>query len=326
MQKVVRGRVLGKEGHSLSYFEPKSIEGREVEMPEAVVVEDEDDCIVLVVENHGCMPVELEEGQVLGRVEEVESSQKVGKENLERDGMVMAVTHDLFSEERLQQLRNSLQLDSFNLTKAQAQQIQDLALQYANVFALEPDELGATELVTHVIDNGDSPPIKQAARHIPFTLRQTVEEMVEKMLKQGVVKPSHSPWSSPVVLVEKKDGSKRFCVDYRRLNSVTKMDVFPLPRIDDTLDLLAGCQFFSALDLASGYWQVKVHPDSQEKTAFATHTGLFEFTVMPFGLCNSPATFQRLMESVLAGLNLKSCLVYIDDEKLGCRASRKSSR
>ena len=136
---------------------------------------------------------------------------------------------------------------------------------------------------------------------------------MEKMLEQGLVEPSHSPWSSPVVLVEKNDGSKRFCVDYRRLNSVTKMDVFPLPRIDDTLDSLAQSKYFTALDLASGFWQVKINPESQEKTAFVTHSGLYEFRVMPFGLCNSPVTFQRLMENVLAGLTKKSCMVYIDD-------------
>jgi len=121
---------------------------------------------------------------------------------------------------------------------------------------------------------------------------------VEKMLEQGVVEPSHSPWSNPVVLVEKKDGSQCFCVDYRRLNSVTKMDVFLLPQIDGTLDALAQSQHFTVLDLASGFWQVRMDPESQEKTVFATHSGLYEFCVMPFGLCNSPATFQILMENV----------------------------
>ena len=142
--------------------------------------------------------------------------------------------------------------------------------------------------LTQLTQVTNSPPIKQSARRTPFALHQVMEEMVEKMLEQqGVVEPSHSPWSSPVVLVEKKDGSKQFCVDYRRLNSVTKMDVFPLPRIDDTLDSLAQSKYFTTLDLASGFWPIKMNPKSQEKTAFTTHSGLYEFRMMPFGLCNS---------------------------------------
>ena len=137
--------------------------------------------------------------------------------------------------------------------------------------------------------------------------------MVEDMLQQGVIKESVSPWASPVVLVKKKDGSMRFCVDYRKLNAITKKDVFPLPRIDDALDLLGNSVYFSTLDLASGYWQVKMDTDSREKTAFTTHKGLYEFSVMPFGLCNAPATFQRLMERVLKGLVGESCMVYLDD-------------
>ena len=167
--------------------------------------------------------------------------------------------------------------------------------------------------MTHAIDAGDSVPIKQAARRIPFALRKTVDNMVQNMLEQGLIKPSSSPWSSPVVFVEKKDGSKRFCVDYRRLNSLTKMDVFLLPRVDDTLDSLSKSQYFTTLDLASGFWQVLMDASSQEKTAFATYSGLYEFRVMPFGLCNSPAAFQRFMESVLSRLTQKICMVYIDD-------------
>ena len=116
-----------------------------------------------------------------------------------------------------------------------------------------------------------------------------------------------------MVLVEKKDGSVRFCVDYRRLNAVTKMEVFPLPRIDDSLDMLSKSKFFITLDLASGFWPVKMEPSSKEKTAFVTHSGLYEFGVMPFGLVNAPSTFQRLMESVLVGLSGEKCIVYIDD-------------
>ena len=137
--------------------------------------------------------------------------------------------------------------------------------------------------------------------------------MVSEMKDQGIIQPSISPWASPVVLVPKKDGKLRFCVDYRRLNAITKKDVYPLPRIDDILDTLGKTKYFSSLDLCLGYWQVELDEESRQKSAFATHQGFFEFVRMPFGLCNAPATFQRLMQVVLAGLDWDICFDYIDD-------------
>ena len=128
------------------------------------------------------------------------------------------------------------------------------------------------------------------------------EECVTDMLTGGQIETSDSPWSSPVILMTKKDGGTHFCVDYWRLNDVTVKDAYPLPRIDDTLDILAGKQLFSTLDLASGYWQVSLSQDARVKTAFATHSGLFQFRALPFGLCNAPAIFERLMDRVLQGL------------------------
>ena len=187
------------------------------------------------------------------------------------------------------------------------------------MFALDDSELGHTDLVQHHVDTGDHPPIKQPVRRVPFVYRDKIAELVAGKEKQGVVEPSTSPWASPVVLVPKKDGQYRFCIDYRRLNSVTRKDVYPLPRIDDILDTLGGMKFFSSLDLASGYWQIRMDNESQTKSAFITYRGLYEFTRMTFGMCNAAATFQRLMECVLSGMIWKSCFAYIDDVLVGSR-------
>ena len=133
------------------------------------------------------------------------------------------------------------------------------------------------------------------------------------MLAIGIIQESNSAWSSPTVLVKKKDGTTRFCIDYRRLNQATKVDAYPLPHIEDSLNTLGGARFFCSLDLASGYWQVEMDAADREKTAFVTQGGLYEFRVMPFGLVNAPATFERLMERVLSGIAWSECLVYLDD-------------
>lgn len=180
-------------------------------------------------------------------------------------------------------------------------------------FVENKEDLGRTGLVRHRIFTGEAAPIKQAPRRFPRAKKAAAEEEIKRMLRLGVIEPSCSPWASPVVLVGKKDGSLRFCIDYRRLNAVTRKDSFPLPRIDDTLDALEGSCWFSTLDLASGYWQVEMDPENSEKTAFVTHGGLWQFTVLPMGLSNSGATFQRLMEMVFKGLDQVAVLIYLDD-------------
>ena len=191
--------------------------------------------------------------------------------------------------------------DSLEIASAERAKLRTLLYQLADVISVDSNDLGRTTLVQHEINTGDASPIRQPPRRLPFQQRQVVQELVSDMLKRGVVEQSNGPWSSPIVLVKKKDGTTRFCVDFRKINDLTKKDAHPLPRIDDTLDTLGGAQWFSTLDLASGYWQVEVHPPDREKTAFATPDGLYQFRVMPFGLCNAPGTFQRLMERVLQG-------------------------
>ena len=188
-----------------------------------------------------------------------------------------------------------------------------LVTRYSDVFAMTSDEIGRTTVQHHSIETKGKGPIFQPARRLPWAARESTRQLVDEMKQQGVVEDSTSPWSSPIVLVKKKDGSTRFCVDYRKLNAVTEKDPYPLPRIDDTLDALGGAKYFSTLDLCSGYHQLPMADVDKEKTAFSTPDGHYQFTVMPFGVCNGPSSFQRLMAVVLRGLQWRTCLVYLDD-------------
>lgn len=191
--------------------------------------------------------------------------------------------------------------------------IEKLLSDYQDVFSQGDHDIGRTNKVTHGIHTTCPAPIRQRPRRSPIGQREEVEKQIQDMLDRGIIKPSASPWSSPVVLVSKKDGSKRFCVDYRALNKHTVKDSFPLPRIDESLDYLAGAKYFCTLDLAAGYWQVPLDEDAKLKSAFVVPGGLFQFEVMPFGLCNAPSTFERLMEAIFRGLQWKTLLIYLDD-------------
>ena len=196
------------------------------------------------------------------------------------------------------------------LNAGQQRQLLKLLLEFQDIFSKGPQYLGKTGLAKYDINTGDAIPVRQHPRRPPLAQREEAFKAVEDMQKQGIIEPSVSPWASPVVLVKKKDSSTRFCVDYRKLNDLTKKDSYPLPRIDSTLDELAGSTWFSTLDLKSGYWQVEVEEKDREKTAFSVGNGLWQYNVMAFGLCNAPATFERLMENVLGDLR---CLIYLDD-------------
>ncbi|PFX17748.1 Retrovirus-related Pol polyprotein from transposon 17.6 [Stylophora pistillata] len=204
-------------------------------------------------------------------------------------------------------------LNTMNLTSPHRKELTNLLDEFTDIFSSGPADLGQTGIVQHRIDTGDHPHIKQAPRRVPMHQQGTVRQHIDDMLQHGVIQPSTSPWAAPIVLVRKKGRYDTLLVDYRKLNDVTRKDAYPLPHIDETLDALAGAKVFTTLDLASGYWQVEVDVADREKTAFTTRHGLFEFQVMPIGLCNAPGTLQRLMVFVLAGLQWQTCLVYLDD-------------
>ena len=276
------------------------------------VVSPTDCCVVACLLNPTAEVVRVHRGTRLGRVERVadsavvsvvmegqsggEAAPKVGASDQTLSGMV-------------------LQRDGSGsmLSPIQQEQVLQVLHDHRKAFSDGPHDHGRTNWVQHNIHTGNSQPIRQAPRRIPVGQREEAHKAIGDMLERGVISPSNSPWSSPIVLVRKKDGTIRFCVDYRKLNAVTRKDAYPLPRVDETLDTLAGSQWFSTLDLTSGYWQVEISEADKDKTAFCTPDGLFRFNVMPFGLCNAPATFQRLMDAVLGGLQWDQCLVYLDD-------------
>ncbi|GFX55818.1 retrovirus-related Pol polyprotein from transposon 297 [Trichonephila clavipes] len=228
---------------------------------------------------------------------------------------VLFSTHRVawMTSKKLRSQMNCSLMMSPELSDEQRNKLSELLRKFSGLFTRTDKSTAAKTNVKHRIFTGDHAPINQRAYRVSPTERRIIHEEVQKRLDEGIVQPSESPWSSPVVLVRKKDGSWRFCVDYRKLNSVTKKDVYPLPRIDDTLDCLKGAKFFSSMDLRSGYWQIEIDEADREKTAFITPEGLYEFKVLPFGLCNAPATFERIMDNLLRHFKWTMCLCYLDD-------------
>ena len=192
-------------------------------------------------------------------------------------------------------------------------EINAILTRYDHIFSTDLHKLGHCEIEPCNIDTQGHDPIKQRPYRLPLTKRKIVEEQIQEMRDAGVIRPSSSPWASPVVLVPKKDGSTRFCIDYRKLNSISRSDAYSLPSIQEIFDSMHGTTIFSTMDLTSGYWQFPVDETSIPKTAFCSHMGNYEFVRMPFGLKNAPAIFQRTVNKVLSGLTGKICWVYIDD-------------
>ena len=154
--------------------------------------------------------------------------------------------------------------DGAELSSAEKARLEELLEEFEHVVAKDSSDLGRTSKVYHRIPTGDAAPIKQAPRRVPFHQREELERNLREMLHNGIIKPSTSPWASPVVLVRKKDGGTGVCADYRRLNDVTRKDAYPIPRVDSTFDGLGGAKFFSTIDLASGYWQVEVRTEKRQ--------------------------------------------------------------
>ena len=325
-----KGRVLEAEleiprtTESDLFFEPaKELRSLGVvAMQSLLVPEDAGTTVFVPIANPQGVTMQLEAGFELGTVTPLELTcdedpvvltEEPENSDSQDISMTAAVTVADVDPQRVERVLEALKLSAAKLSAEEEQQLRALITEFADVFAFEDSELGCAIAVKHSIDTGGHPPIKQQPYRSPVIYREKISQMIDKMRADGIIQPSHSPWASPIVIVPKKDGSLRFCVDYRRLNAVTRKDVYPLPRIEDILASLGEAKRFTSLDLASGYWQIELDESAREKSAFTTHRGLYEFTRMPFGLCNAPATFQRVMQQVLAGVEWDSVFSFIDD-------------
>ena len=202
---------------------------------------------------------------------------------------------------------------SKDLNTQETQKVKDLLFEYQDIFTNSIDNIGCTNLFEHKIETSDTEPIKMYPRRQSPARKKIIDDIVQKLLAANIIKESHSRWSNPVVLISYPNGKHRLCIDYRKLNDKTKKTSYPLPRIDDIFDMLGGSLYFTTLDLKSGYYQVPLRKQDQEKTAFCTSSGLYEFVRMPFGVCNGPATFQRGMNQIFADAKDKSWEVLLDD-------------
>jgi transposase InsO family protein len=256
----------------------------------------------ILIANVSSRPKLLAEGTLVGQstvVEELET-ECYGREGQE-------------DEDPFAHVQSLIERIPSDLTVEERQEVERFIRKHANAFSVSDYDIGRTKLIPHRIDTGSNRPVRQQLRRHPQSHLEIIDQEVKKMLDHDIIEESASPWSSNVVLVAKKNGKLRFCIDYRKLNSITYKDSYPIPKIDSCLDTLAGARFFSTLDLRSGYWQVEIEKSDRDKTAFVTRMGQFRFKVLSFGLTNAVSVFQRLMDKVLSGLNWFICLCYLDD-------------
>ena len=200
-----------------------------------------------------------------------------------------------------------------NISDDEKDQLRALISKYGGIFASNPRKPTPVRNMTRRIITNDAQPVRMKPYRIPHAWDKEVSDQVQRMLDNGIIQPSLSPWNAPVILAKKKDDSMRFVCDFRGLNDVTKKDSYPLPHIRDVIDRMEGAQFWTTLDAASAYWSMPVAEEDKEKTAFSVPRGKFEFNVTPFGLCNAGASYQRMMDITLSGLPSDRVLAYMDD-------------
>ncbi|KAH3851362.1 hypothetical protein DPMN_093842 [Dreissena polymorpha] len=208
---------------------------------------------------------------------------------------------------------NQINIDQ-DLNPSQHEELMKILEVHKGIFSTSETDIGSCDIMKHRIELIDKTPFKERYRRIPPSMIEEVRKHLENLLASGVIRRSKSPWASAVVICRKHSGALRMCVDYRKLNARTIKDSYAIPRIDDVLDCLHGSKYFSTLDMKSGYHQIEIEEKHKERTAFTVGPlGFWEFNKLPFGCTNSPATYQRIMEEIIGDLNLKICIIYLDD-------------
>ncbi len=206
------------------------------------------------------------------------------------------------------EILQNLDVKLSHLEDKDRKELSELILEFSDIF---PDVPTRTSVLSHDVDVGDTQPIKQHPYRVNQVKRELIKSEVDSMLENKIIQPSHSPWSSPCVMIPKSDGSIRFCTDFRKVNAVTKGDSFPIPRIDDCIDRIGSAKYVTKLDMMKGYWAVPLTERAREVSAFATPDGLYEYLVMPFGMKNSGASYQRLVNQCVG--HIDGVEVYVDD-------------
>lgn len=303
---LLRGKVQGALEGKEVLIEPISLDQQGLRVSRAVDRVEKRRARVTVI-NGTNGELRLDRGAVIGHAQIVDQGSVLSSGNRDVSGVLLPPSSSVKTRliERLG-----------HLSDKERAHIEPLLMSVLDVFD-EPGPEGCSLSVEHRIETGDARPIAKRPYRVPFHERNIVNKHLDEMLSKGIIRPSDSPWSAPVVLVKKKgregDVKYRFCTDFRALNSITRVDVYPLPLIQETLEQLGTSRYFSTVDLKSGYHQIPIAPEHREKTAFTTVGGHYEYNRLAFGLAGGPATFQRVMDQLLMGLKGAGCYVYLDD-------------
>ena len=303
-EALLAGRISGLQGTVLVEPKYEISSHNSLLYPARNIAKIKDNQVPVKVVNTNTFPVKILSGTCVGTAEVLDEEQIHKNSDQGKPNIQISSSHEWIDD---------VDLANCDISDQERRQLLNLLSEYRDVFAKSDTEFGRAHRFTHEIDTGDNPPFRQRPYRIPHSQLGMVDEHIHNMLNKDIIQESNSPWSQPLVIVTKKDGSPRFCVDFRKLNSLTKKQIFPMPRIDDVLDSLGDSCYFTTLDLASGYWQIPMKPEDMEKTAFCTRQGNFEFRVMPMGLVNASFSFQKMMQLVLSGLQWQTCMVYLDD-------------